>query len=44
LQLRNRPSAYKVPKRIIVIDEEDVPMLPSGKPDMRALKETFGGN
>jgi acyl-CoA synthetase (AMP-forming)/AMP-acid ligase II len=44
LQLRNRLSAYKVPKRIIVIDEEDVPMLPSGKPDMRALKETFGGN
>jgi acyl-CoA synthetase (AMP-forming)/AMP-acid ligase II len=44
LQLRNRLSAYKVPKRIIVIDEEDVPMLSSGKLNMRTLKETFGGS
>ena len=43
LRLRNRLSAYKVPKRMIFIDEEDVPMMSSGKLDMRALKEIFSG-
>jgi acyl-CoA synthetase (AMP-forming)/AMP-acid ligase II len=37
--LRTRLSAYKVPKRILAIDDEDVPMMSSGKPDLRALKE-----
>ena len=30
-QLRTRLSAYKVPKRIVLIDEKDVPMMSSGK-------------
>ena len=37
--LRTRLSAYKVPKRILVIDEKDVPMMSSGKLDLRTLKE-----
>ena len=37
--LRSRLSAYKVPKRILVMDEKDVPMMSSGKLDLRALKE-----
>ena len=38
-RLRNRLSAYKVPKRLVMIHEEDVPMMSSGKLDIRALKE-----
>lgn len=38
-QLRTRLSAYKVPKRILLIDEGDVPLTSSGKPDTRALEE-----
>jgi acyl-CoA synthetase (AMP-forming)/AMP-acid ligase II len=38
-RLRNRLSAYKVPKRLVMIDQEDVPMMSSGKLDIRALKE-----
>jgi acyl-CoA synthetase (AMP-forming)/AMP-acid ligase II len=37
--LRTRLSAYKVPKRILILDEKDVPMMSSGKLDLRALKE-----
>jgi acyl-CoA synthetase (AMP-forming)/AMP-acid ligase II len=37
--LRTRLSVYKVPKRVLVIDEKDVPMMSSGKLDLRALKE-----
>jgi acyl-CoA synthetase (AMP-forming)/AMP-acid ligase II len=37
--LRTRLSAYKVPKRILVMDEKDVPMMSSGKLDLRTLKE-----
>ena len=40
--LRNRLSVYKVPKRILVIDEKEVPMMSSGKLDIRALKERLG--
>ena len=40
--LRNRLSVYKVPKRILVIDENEVPMMSSGKLDIRALKERLG--
>ena len=32
-------SAYKVPKHWLVLDEHDVPMLASGKPDKRALRD-----
>jgi acyl-CoA synthetase (AMP-forming)/AMP-acid ligase II len=39
LNLRGRLSAYKVPKRIVAMDEKDVPMMSSGKLDVRALKE-----
>jgi acyl-CoA synthetase (AMP-forming)/AMP-acid ligase II len=38
-RLRTRLSAYKVPKRILIIDEMDVPKMSSGKPDPRALRD-----
>jgi acyl-CoA synthetase (AMP-forming)/AMP-acid ligase II len=41
-QLRERLSAYKVPRRYLVLADDDVPMLSSGKLDARALKELFG--
>jgi len=41
-QLRNRLSAYKVPRRFLMMEEDDVPMMSSGKLDMRALKERIG--
>jgi acyl-CoA synthetase (AMP-forming)/AMP-acid ligase II len=41
--LRERLSAYKVPKRYLFLADEDVPMLSSGKLDGRALKGMFGG-
>jgi acyl-CoA synthetase (AMP-forming)/AMP-acid ligase II len=37
--LRTRLSAYKVPKRIVSMDEREVPMMSSGKLDLRVLKE-----
>ncbi len=42
--LRARLSAYKVPQRILVMADADVPMLSSGKLDARALKERFGAS
>jgi acyl-CoA synthetase (AMP-forming)/AMP-acid ligase II len=39
--LRKKLSAYKVPQRFLVVDDDDVPMLSSGKLDARALKERF---
>ena len=36
-----RLSAYKVPQRFLVLADDDVPMLSSGKLDARALKERF---
>jgi acyl-CoA synthetase (AMP-forming)/AMP-acid ligase II len=41
--LRSRLSAYKVPQRIVLMADADVPMLSSGKLDSRALKERLGG-
>jgi acyl-CoA synthetase (AMP-forming)/AMP-acid ligase II len=38
-RLRARLSAYKVPKRIVAMDEGEVPMMSSGKLDLRALRE-----
>jgi acyl-CoA synthetase (AMP-forming)/AMP-acid ligase II len=39
--LREQLSAYKVPQRWLVLADDDVPMLSSGKLDARALKELF---
>lgn len=36
-------SAYKVPKRFLVLPEEEVPMMSSGKLDPRALRARFDG-
>jgi acyl-CoA synthetase (AMP-forming)/AMP-acid ligase II len=40
-ELRVRLSAYKVPQRYLVLADDDVPMLSSGKLDARSLKEHF---
>jgi acyl-CoA synthetase (AMP-forming)/AMP-acid ligase II len=42
-RLRQRLSAYKVPRTIVVVAERDVPMMSSGKLDHRAVKELLGG-
>jgi acyl-CoA synthetase (AMP-forming)/AMP-acid ligase II len=39
--LRTRLSAYKVPRRFLVVAPEALPMLSSGKPDMRRIVELF---
>jgi acyl-CoA synthetase (AMP-forming)/AMP-acid ligase II len=39
VQLRRRLSAYKVPKRMLVVPDDEVPMMSSGKLDLRALRE-----
>jgi acyl-CoA synthetase (AMP-forming)/AMP-acid ligase II len=36
--LRERLSAYKVPRLIVALTDEDVPMMSSGKLDLRALR------
>ncbi|MDD9368552.1 MAG: class I adenylate-forming enzyme family protein [Acidimicrobiales bacterium] len=41
-RLRNRLSAYKVPRRIRLVAADDVPLMSSGKLDLRALKELLG--
>jgi acyl-CoA synthetase (AMP-forming)/AMP-acid ligase II len=38
-QLRLKLSNYKVPSRWLVLQQDQVPMLSSGKPDFRALTE-----
>ena len=38
-QLRRLLSAYKVPKRMLVVPDEAVPMMSSGKLDLRALRK-----
>jgi len=38
-RLKGRLSAYKVPRRFLVVPAADVPMMSSGKLDLRALKE-----
>jgi acyl-CoA synthetase (AMP-forming)/AMP-acid ligase II len=40
--LRTTLSAYKVPQRYLVLADDEVPMLSSGKLDARGLKERFG--
>jgi len=41
LKLRVRLSAYKVPRLMLMVSEADIPMMSSGKLDLRALKERF---
>ena len=40
-RLRTVLSAYKVPKTVLVLPDERVPMMSSGKLDVQALKELF---
>ncbi len=35
-------SGYKVPRHIKVLDNADLPMLPTGKVDLAAIRELFG--
>jgi acyl-CoA synthetase (AMP-forming)/AMP-acid ligase II len=42
-RLRDRLSAYKVPKRVVFARDDEVPMMSSGKLDQRAVKELLGG-
>jgi acyl-CoA synthetase (AMP-forming)/AMP-acid ligase II len=42
--LRARLSAYKVPRKIVRMSPAELPMLSSGKPDMRQLVEMVGGS
>ncbi|HXA32843.1 MAG TPA: class I adenylate-forming enzyme family protein [Acidimicrobiales bacterium] len=37
VQLKDQLSSFKIPKQLFVISEDDVPWLPSQKPDRRAL-------
>jgi acyl-coenzyme A synthetase/AMP-(fatty) acid ligase len=41
--LAERLSAYKVPRRIVLLADDEVPMMSSGKLDLRALKDLLGG-
>ena len=41
--LRARLSAYKVPRKLIRMTPDELPMLSSGKPDMKRLMEVVGG-
>jgi acyl-CoA synthetase (AMP-forming)/AMP-acid ligase II len=41
LALRQRLSAYKVPRRYLALADDEVPMLSSGKLDTAALRERF---
>jgi acyl-CoA synthetase (AMP-forming)/AMP-acid ligase II len=43
-KLRTKLSSYKVPKRIVAIEEKDLPVMSSGKLDRQALQECFRGN
>ncbi|MEX5636113.1 class I adenylate-forming enzyme family protein [Parafrankia sp. FMc2] len=38
-QLAERLSAYKIPRRIVPIADDEVPTMPSGKIDLAALRE-----
>jgi acyl-CoA synthetase (AMP-forming)/AMP-acid ligase II len=36
-------SAYKVPRRFVALPAAEVPVLPSGKVDVRGLRKVFDG-
>lgn len=40
-RLKNELSAYKIPKRFVALRSADVPLLASGKVDMRRLRALF---
>nr|WP_245604747.1 class I adenylate-forming enzyme family protein [Mycobacterium genavense] len=40
-RLRSELSAYKIPKRLVTLVRADVPLLSSGKVDMRQLRKFF---
>jgi acyl-CoA synthetase (AMP-forming)/AMP-acid ligase II len=42
--LRARLSAYKVPRKIVRVTPDELPVLSSGKPDMRRLVEIVRGS
>ena len=42
-RLKERLSAYKVPKRVAVVAPDEVPMMSSGKLDLRAIGELLDG-
>ena len=37
-QARDELSSYKIPRRVVVVAEGEVPWLPTGKPDKRAMR------
>jgi len=39
--LRSELSAYKIPKRFVALSASDVPLMSSGKVDLRRLKQVF---
>ena len=41
--LRERLSSYKVPRTFLVLGQHELPLLSSGKPDLRALKDLLRG-
>lgn len=43
-ELRDRLSAYKVPRQILLLTDDEVPMMSSGKLDLRALKDLLGAS
>jgi acyl-CoA synthetase (AMP-forming)/AMP-acid ligase II len=40
-RLKEKLSAYKVPRRFRIVHDDEVPMMSSGKLDLRALRELF---
>jgi acyl-CoA synthetase (AMP-forming)/AMP-acid ligase II len=40
-QLKNKISSYKIPRRFLILQEAEVPMMSSGKLDKRKLAELF---
>jgi acyl-CoA synthetase (AMP-forming)/AMP-acid ligase II len=42
VQLRRRLSTYKLPRRILLLPDDEVPIMSSGKLDVQALKQRFG--
>ena len=38
-ELRQHLSFYKVPTQLEILDEADIPLLGSGKPDRRVVRE-----
>jgi long-chain acyl-CoA synthetase len=38
---RSQLSSYKVPKHVRIVQEGDLPMLPTGKADLAAMRTMF---